>query len=92
MVQPAEAASGSIFLSPSGDPWSGGRLCLTDSCVTNAVLAINRDSPLSLAAISGVPGFGGGFSIPMSREVVMFLPFIAPLIAFIAAGVAALGF
>lgn len=92
LVGPSEAAAGGgIFVAPSGVPWSGGRVCLAASCVTSTVLAVNRAAPLSLAAITGNPG-GLGLSIPVSREMLTFLPLLAPIAALALASVAALGF
>lgn len=90
MVSPSEAAGGGgVFVSPSGAPWSGHRVCLVDSCITATVVALNRAAPLSLATVTGTAQ--GGFSIPVSRETLTFLPFLAPIIALLLASVAALG-
>ena len=78
-----------MFVSPSGAPWSGHRVCLVDSCVTATVVALNRAAPLSLATVTGTAQ--GGISIPVSRETLTFLPFLAPMIALLLASVAALG-
>ena len=89
LVSPTEASGGgTVFLSAAGTKWSDNRICLVDSCIIKTVRAINQ-SPLGISAITGGTG---GFSIPLSRETLMFLPFLIPIILILIATVAALGF
>lgn len=89
MVSPSEAAGGGgLFVSASGAKWSGNRICLVDTCVSSTVLALNQ-GPLSASAITGS---SGGASIPLSREQLMFLPYLIPIILVLLASFAALGF
>lgn len=77
LVEPSEAdAGGGVFVSATGKAWSGNRVCLADTCVSNTVIAANR-GPLSVAAITGG---SGGPSISVSRETLFFLPYLIPVI------------
>jgi hypothetical protein len=88
-VGPDEAAGGGgVFVGPGGVKWPGNRVCLVDSCVTSTIAAINK-SPLSIASLTGS---SGGFSLPLSRETLFFLPFLVPIVVVLVAVIAALGF
>jgi hypothetical protein len=89
MVGPDEAAGGGgVFVGPNGQKWSGSRICLVSSCITTTINAINK-APLSASAITGGTG---GFSLSVSRETLMFVPFLFPIVIALIALVAALGF
>ena len=77
LVEPSEAGTGDgVFVSAAGKAWSGNRVCLVDTCVSNTVIAANR-GPLSVSAITGG---SGGPSISVSRETLFFLPYLIPVI------------
>lgn len=79
-VPPAEAGStGRIFTDSAGVTWSGDRLCLTDTCLVNTIDDLNT-KPLSLSLTGSSSGSGGGGTkLPLSREMLFFLPFLIPL-------------
>lgn len=77
-VPAAEAGTtGRIFTDSAGATWSGDRMCLTDSCIVNFIDDINT-KPLQLSLIGGSSG-SGATTLPLSREMLMFLPFLIPL-------------
>lgn len=68
--------TGRIFADSTGASWSGDRMCLTDSCIVNFIDDINT-KPLKLS----LGGSGSAaMTLPLSREMLMFLPFLIPLV------------
>ena len=76
----AAAGGGTVFQSASGAVWSGSRMCVTTGCIGATIDKLNKE-PLDIKpATFGSTGSGGlTFSLPVSREQIMFFPFLIPL-------------
>lgn len=85
VVSPAEyaaAGGGTVFKKASGQPWAGGRRCVLANCISATIDQLNQQplavdaNMLSFTAAGGTGAPAWSFSLPLSRELLMFLPFL----------------
>jgi hypothetical protein len=72
--------TGTVFRDSTGKAWPGGKKCFTDSCVVNTIKALNQKPIFEGMNALAATDSAAPLNLPLSREQIMALPFLIPLI------------
>lgn len=90
-VSASEAGAGAtVFANAAGQTWADDALCLTDECLDATIDDLNTKNLNELEVGSTVEK--GSVPVPLSREIILLLPYALPLLIAIVGLIPALGF
>lgn len=73
-------AGGTVYKDSAGVGYAGGKKCFTDTCIVNTIRQLNQRPVGEAMGALSADSSSTPLSLPLSREQIMFLPFLVPLI------------